>query len=96
MRQAEREIEKAQRQAEKASQRAERRAQRAQERAQRRATKFQAKYERKWGTHARGTHAPKAARQGPSHEEQLAVLKMLQEGKVSVEEAETLLKAMGA
>ena len=99
MRQAQREIEKAQRKAEKAGQRAERQAQRAQERAQRKASKFQAKFDRRWGPPGDvrpGSRAAKATRQGPSQEEQIAVLRMLQEGKVSVEDAETLLKALGA
>ena len=102
MRQAEHEIEKAHRQAEKASRRAERNAQRAQERAQRKAQKFQAKSERRWGPPSdvgpgkRGPRSSRAAHKGPSQEDQIAVLKMLQENKISVEEAETLLKAMGA
>jgi hypothetical protein len=109
MRQAEREMEKAQRKAEKASRRAERharsaeeRAQRAQERAQRKAQKFQAKFERRWGPPSdagpgkRGPRSSRAAHKGPSQEDQIAVLKMLQENKISVDEAETLLKAMGA
>jgi hypothetical protein len=89
-RQVEREARKAQRQAERASRRAEQHARRAQERAQRKASKFQAKFEHRWGA-----RTSRAAHEGPSQEEQITVLRMLQENKITTEEAETLLKALG-
>jgi hypothetical protein len=39
--------------------------------------------------------APKPKRNPPSPEERMLVLKMLEEGKISVEQAEKLLAAMG-
>jgi hypothetical protein len=110
MRQVDREVAKAQHRAEKAAQRAEEhvrqaeeRALKAQERAMRKAQRFQAKFEREWGSrdprsslyHRRSTRQARPSPQGPSGEEQLAILKMLQEGTISVEEAEGLLKALG-
>jgi hypothetical protein len=110
MRQVDREVVKAQRRAEKAAQQAEEharqaeeRALRAQERAMRKAQRFQAKFEREWGTrgpqgpshHRRASRRAKPSRQGPSSDEQLAILRMLQEGTISVEDAEGLLKALG-
>jgi hypothetical protein len=40
-------------------------------------------------------NAAKAKRNPPSAEERMLVLKMLEEGKISVEQAEQLLAAMG-
>ena len=81
----------------------EERALKAQEKALRKAQRFQAKFEREWGSygprgpssHRRAPRRAKASRRGPTHDEQLAILKMLQENKISVEEAEGLLKALG-
>ena len=105
MRQVEREIERAQRKAEKAARKAEERARRAQERAQRRAREFHAKFEHRWGpppdagfgahAHAPRGRASRTAQPKASRDEQLAILTMLQEGKISTEEAEMLLKALG-
>jgi len=39
--------------------------------------------------------APKPKRNPPTAEERMLVLKMLEEGKISVEQAEQLLAAMG-
>lgn len=102
---AQRHAEQAARRAEEHARAAEERARRAQERAQEKARQFQAKFERKWGPPpdagfgAHG-HAPRGRAAGsapprPSQEEQIAILKMLQEGRISIEEAETLLKALG-
>jgi len=82
-RQAEREVAKAQRMAEKAR----RKAERAQEKAQR---KVRRRFEQ--GTHGRRRTAARS--QASSEEERLAVLKMLAEGKISTQEAETLLQAL--
>jgi hypothetical protein len=88
--QAEKEIAKAQQRIERETARAEERAQRAQERMARRA--------RKWGAPSgEGFFGrPEPARRAPKvpEEEQLAVLRMLQEGKISTEQAEQLLKAL--
>jgi hypothetical protein len=106
-REVERAIRKAQRQAEKATRRAqeharaaEQRIRQAQEKAQQKARQFQARFEHRWGPppgavpgSGRGGLGPRS--RSPSREEQLAVLKMLQEGRISAEEAETLLKALG-
>jgi hypothetical protein len=106
MRQVEREIEKAQRQAERAAERAQERARHAEERARKaqekaleRAKKIQAKVDLDWQPRGRGRaglRRGRAARRGPSTEEQTTVLSMLQAGKISVEEAEQLLKALGS
>jgi len=83
-RQAEREVAKAQRMAEKAR----RKAERAQKKAQR---KVRTHIERDTG---RGRRRTTGRGQASSEEERLAVLKMLAEGKISTQEAETLLKAL--
>ena len=85
------------------AQRAEERARKAQEKALERAKKLQDKGEYKWDprlhdrrrtrTSARGS---RTARRGASGEEQATILGMLQAGKISVEEAEQLLKALGS
>ena len=84
-RQAEREAAKAQRLAEKAR----RKAERAQKRAQRKA-----KWRFEWDA-GRGGRRTGGQGQVSSEEERLAVLKMLAEGKISTQEAETLLQALG-
>jgi hypothetical protein len=83
-RQAEREIAKAQRVAE----RARRKAERTQEKAQR---KVRRHFERETG---RGRQRTAGRGQAPSEEERLVVLKMLAEGTISTQEAETLLQAL--
>lgn len=102
---AQRKAEKAAHRAQEDVRIAEERARRAQEKAQRKARQFQAKFERRWGPPADAgfgahAHSPRgraagAAQPKPSREEQLEILKMLQEGKISTEEAEMLLKALG-
>lgn len=102
MRKAEREIEKARRQAENGRQRDEERVKRAQERAAQVAGRVERKMAsraRHWegmfdrrvslGRAGRSPRAPQV-----SDEEQLTILRMVQEGKISVEEAEKLLKAL--
>ena len=99
-------LEQEQRHAQERAARAQEQAARAQERAARAAQRAQAKIARKshrWGIPGdapslfgpyptpRGSQAEK---QGPSSEEQLAVLVMLQEKKISVAEAEDLLAAL--
>ena len=83
-RQAEREVAKAQRMAEKAR----RKAERAHEKAQR---KVRLHLERETG---RGRRRTAGRGQVSNEEERLAVLKMLAEGKISTQEAETLLQAL--
>ncbi len=84
-RQAEREVAKAQRMAEKAL----RKAERAQKKAQRKV-----RMHVEWDT-GRGRRRTTGRGQASSEEERLAVLKMLAEGKISTQEAETLLQALG-
>lgn len=110
MRQVEREIARAQQRAEQAAERAqerarqaEERAREAQERALERAKKLQARVEYEWEPRLhdrrRSRTAPRGPRKSPSapsSEEQAKVLSMLQAGQISVEEAETLLKALGS
>jgi len=82
-RQAEREVAKAQRMAEKTR----RKAERAQEKAQR-------KVRRHFERETRGRRRTAGRGQASSEEERLAVLKMLAEGVISTQEAETLLQAL--
>ena len=95
IRRAEREVAKAQRRVEREAARGEERARRAQERAARAARRVRdrvARRSRKQGVSfgpGRSARAPKV-----SEEEQLAVLRMLQEGKISAEQAEMLLQAL--
>jgi hypothetical protein len=84
-RQAEREVAKAQRMAEKAR----RKAERAQKKAQRKV-----RMHVEWDA-TRGRRRTARRSQASSEEERLAVLKMLAEGKISTQEAETLLQALG-
>ena len=107
IRRAEQELAQAQQNLERETQRAQERARRAQEKAAQAAKRAQERIARKsrsWGVtfdtgaglfgppipqHHKRPKPPRA-----STEEQLAILKMLQENKISVEEAEELLKAL--
>ena len=87
------------RQAEEQARQAEERARRAQERVQRQAEKMARKAERMASEKARRWHVSvqtgrQPARRQASEDEQLAVLRLLQEGKITAEEAEKLLKAL--
>jgi len=84
-RQAEREMAKAQQAAEKARRRA--------ERAQRKAREKTLRWHFEWDSERHARRAPRRS-QGVSEEERLAVLRMLAEGKISSQEAETLLQAL--
>jgi hypothetical protein len=107
MRRAEQELARAQYQLEQETQRAHERAQKAKERAAKAARRAQERIARKsrsWGVTVDtgfGLFGPppphphrRHKRPRVSAEEQLAILKMLQEGKISVEQAEVLLKAL--
>jgi hypothetical protein len=101
MRRAEREIEKAQHRAEQETRHIQERMRRAQERAARAARRAQEKIVRKTRKWHRPSHTSfefrtgqRAQPSGPSEEEQMAILQMLHEGKISVQEAEKLLKAL--
>lgn len=92
---ARREAEKARRQAEREAAKAQRMA----EKARRKAKRAQKKAQRKVRMHVewdagRGRRRKAGRGQASSEEERLAVLKMLAEGKISTQEAETLLKAL--
>ena len=100
-RKAEEEIRRAQHRWEKEAQHIEERARRASERAARAASKSQAKVGRRahrWDFSFAGGASSAAGPAAPaarvSEDDQLSVLKMLQEGKISVEQAENLLKAL--
>jgi len=105
MRQVHREIAKAQERAQRAAEHAQERARQAEERARKaqekaleRAKRFQAKVDFDWQPRDRGrvrSHRDRPVKRGPSGEEQVTILSMLQAGKISVEEAEQLLKALG-
>ena len=107
LRKAEQEIAQAQQHLERETQRAHERTQRAQEKAAKAAKRAQeriARRSRSWGVnidtgsslfgppHPRHHASPKPPR--ASAEEQLAILKMLQENTITVEQAEQLLKAL--
>ena len=107
IRQAEQELAQAQRHLEQETQRAQARTQRARQQAAKAAKRAQehiARQSRSWGVTIdtgaglfgppppRPHGSPKTTR--ASAEEQLAILKMLQEGTISVKEAEELLKAL--
>jgi hypothetical protein len=107
LRKAEQELARAQQNLERETQRAQERAQRAQEKAAQAARRAQERIARKsrsWGVTidtGAGLFGPPTPRHHghpspprTSAEEQLAILKMLQERKISVEEAEELLKAL--
>lgn len=92
---ARREAERARRYAEREAARAQRKVEKAQRKAERAQRKAQKKmvWRLEWGT-GRGPQRTAARDQPPSEEERLAVLKMLAEGKISTQEAETLLQAL--
>jgi hypothetical protein len=101
MRKAQKEIAKAQRHVERRTVEAQERARRAEERAQRAAERARAKIakSRRWGISFSPEESPfppetRARTRQVSEEEQLAVLRMLQENKISAQEAEMLLKAL--
>jgi DUF4097 and DUF4098 domain-containing protein YvlB len=92
---ARREAERARRQAERDIARAQRIAEKAQRKAERAQQKAQKKmmWHLEWDT-GRGRPRPARRSQVASEEERLAVLRMLAEGKISAQEAETLLQAL--
>jgi hypothetical protein len=85
---ARREAEKARRQAEREAAKARRKAERAQKKAQKKVM-----WHLEWDA-GRGSRRTARRSQVASEEERLAVLKMLAEGKISTQEAETLLQAL--
>jgi hypothetical protein len=103
-RKAEREIEKASLRVERGRREAEEQMRRAQERAARAARRAHERFSHRGlfgegGPFGGATHTFKFERGRPpkpkvSEEEQLAILKMVQEGKITIEEAEQLLKAL--
>jgi hypothetical protein len=102
MRKVDQEIAKAERRIERETRHAEEEARRAHERATRavrRAHKRIARKSRKWGVPMQAgppLFGPSPPSRAPrvSSEDQLSVLRMLQAGTITVEEAETLLKAL--
>ena len=103
MRKAEREIQKAHERAQRGHHSAQERVRRAQERASRAAQRAHERFSRRgheWkGPFGGASYTFKFDRGRPSkpkatEEEQLAILKMVQEGKITVEEAEKLIKAL--
>jgi len=92
---ARREAERARRHAERETARAQRMAEKAQRKAERAQQKAQKKmmWHLEWNT-GRGRPRPAGRSQVASEEERLAVLRMLAEGKISAQEAETLLQAL--
>ncbi len=92
---ARREAEKARRQAEREAAKTQRMAEKARRKAERAQKKAQQKVQRRfeWET-GRGRQRRAGRGQASSEEERLAVLKMLAEGKISTQEAETLLQAL--
>jgi DNA invertase Pin-like site-specific DNA recombinase len=72
--------------------RARRKAVKAQERASKRAEKYARKHDRKRSITIGG---PEPSGPVVSEEERMSVLRMLEQGKISVEEAEKLLKTLG-
>jgi ElaB/YqjD/DUF883 family membrane-anchored ribosome-binding protein len=100
VRRAEREIEKARERAEEQMQRTHERVQRAQERAARAARRAQERFRRspRWDDmfgRPVTARAERGTRRSPaSDEEQLTILRMVQKGTISIEEAEKLLKAL--
>ncbi len=100
-RKAEEEVRRAQHRWEKEAQRIEERARRASERAARAAGRAQARVTRRphrWDfSFGSGPSSPAGAGTHAAHvseDDELSVLKLLQEGKISVEQAEMLLKAL--
>jgi ElaB/YqjD/DUF883 family membrane-anchored ribosome-binding protein len=103
MRRAEREIERARERAERERERAEERLRRAEEKAQEAARRAQERIERHRppdvGLFGKDVKVDLGGRRRPqkpkvSDEEQLTILRMVQEGTISTEEAEKLLKAL--
>ncbi|MFN2156054.1 MAG: DUF4097 family beta strand repeat-containing protein [Anaerolineae bacterium] len=103
MRKAEREIQRAHEHAQREHERAQERLRRAEEKAQEAARRAQERIERhrppNVGLFGKDVNVNLGARHRPrrprvSDEEQLMILRMLQEGKISTEEAEKLLKAL--
>jgi DUF4097 and DUF4098 domain-containing protein YvlB len=92
---ARREAERARRHAERETARAQRMAEKARRKAERAQQKAQKKvmWHMEWDT-GRGRRPTAKQRQAASEEERLAVLRMLAEGKISTQEAETLLQAL--
>jgi hypothetical protein len=92
---ARREAERARRHAERETARAQRMAEKAQRKAERAQQKAQKKmmWHLEWDT-GRGRPRTAERSQVASEEERLAVLRMLAEGKISAQEAETLLQAL--
>lgn len=92
---ARREAEKARRQAERETVKAQRIAEQARRRAERAQKKAQKKmvWRFEWDA-GRGSQRTAGQSKASSDEERLAVLKMLAEGKISTQEAETLLQAL--
>jgi DUF4097 and DUF4098 domain-containing protein YvlB len=92
---AHREAEKARRHAEREAARAQRMAEKARRKAERAQRKAQKKmiWRFEWDA-GRGRRRTTGGGQAVSDEERLAVLKMLSEGKISTQEAETLLQAL--
>ena len=85
------------RQAEELSRRAKEKAQKVQEKARRaagRAARRAEKRKRQFHIQMSAGRAGRRGRSKVSQEEQLSILRMLQEGKISAEEAEMLLKAL--
>lgn len=82
--------ERAGRHAERASSRAQRHAAKAARRAEKRAVRHEATPRGRGRHRARGA----AAGEGISAEERLSILRMVEEGKLSVDEAERLLRAL--
>jgi hypothetical protein len=92
---ARREAERARRHAERETARAQRMAEKARRKAERAQQKAQKKmmWHMEWDT-GHGRRRTTRRRQAASEEERLAVLRMLAEGKISTQEAETLLQAL--
>jgi DUF4097 and DUF4098 domain-containing protein YvlB len=92
---ARREAERARRHAERETARAQRMAEKTRRKAERAQQKAQKKvmWHLEWDT-GRGRPRPTGRSQVASEEERLAVLRMLAEGKISAQEAETLLQAL--
>ena len=92
---AERAAERAQAKVERAAERARARAERVEERARRRAErqakKASKRWRVKWGRKRTASHQPS---EPVTEEERLAVLKMLEAGKITIAEANTLLEAL--
>lgn len=93
---AERAADHARRQVERAAERVRRRAQKEADRARRRAERSRWKAGRATGPGSAKTASPEPAGEPVSDQERLAILNMVAEGTITIEEAETLLKALDA